>query len=163
MGNGASHCVKLIKGKWYHMVSYSLINIGSGNVYHLFGAIPYLNQWWLIVNLTPGNKILQNLNEMELLNPTRCPDPYAPLMILLVSNHLPPVCLSTFWKSTFKQQLGCRFDIMDCKSSFFCILTYAIVHVSIHHMIFRLYLYFLNSVLYYSCPNVFYRHSLYTF
>ena len=25
-------------------------------------------------------------------------------------NHLPPLCLSTFWKSTFKQQLGCRFD-----------------------------------------------------
>ena len=24
-----------------------------------------------------------------------------------------------FWKSTFKQQLGCRFDLMDCKSSFF--------------------------------------------
>ena len=33
-------------------------------------------------------------------------------------NHLPPVCLSTFWKSTFKQQLGCRFYIMDCKSLF---------------------------------------------
>ena len=32
-------------------------------------------------------------------------------------NHLPPVCWSTFWKSTFKQQLGCGFDIMDCKSS----------------------------------------------
>ena len=28
-------------------------------------------------------------------------------------NHLPPACWSTFWKSTFKQQLGCRFDIMD--------------------------------------------------
>ena len=64
-------------------------------------------------------------------------------------NHLPPVCWSTFWKSTFKQQLGYRFDIIDCKSSFFCILTYAIVHVLIHHMLFRLYLYFLNSVLYF--------------
>ena len=28
-------------------------------------------------------------------------------------NHLPPACWSTFWKSNFKQQLGCRFDIMD--------------------------------------------------
>ena len=34
-------------------------------------------------------------------------------------NHLPPVCWSTFWKSTFEQQLDCRFDIMDCKSSLF--------------------------------------------
>ena len=32
---------------------------------------------------------------------------------------LPPACWSTFWKSTFKQQLGCRFDIMDSISSFF--------------------------------------------
>ena len=36
---------------------------------------------------------------------------------------MPPACWSTFWKSTFKQQLGCRFDIMDSKSLFlFCIL-----------------------------------------
>ena len=41
-------------------------------------------------------------------------------------NHLPPACWSTFWKSTFKQLLGCRFDIMDSVSSFFCILTYAL-------------------------------------
>ena len=34
-------------------------------------------------------------------------------------NHLPPACWSTFWKSNFKQQLGCRFDIMDNKSYFF--------------------------------------------
>ena len=44
-------------------------------------------------------------------------------------NHLPPASWSTFWKSTFKQQLGCRFDIMDSVSSFFCILTYAIVYL----------------------------------
>ena len=34
-------------------------------------------------------------------------------------NKLPPVCWSTFSKSTFIRQLGCRFDIMDCKSSLF--------------------------------------------
>ena len=34
-------------------------------------------------------------------------------------NHLPPACWSTFWKSNFKQQLGCRFDIMDNESYFF--------------------------------------------
>ena len=58
-----------------------------------------------------------------------------------------------------------RFDIMDSLSSFF-ILTYAIIYVLIHHIIFRLYLYFLNIVLYffkYSCTNTFHRRSLYTF
>ena len=48
-------------------------------------------------------------------------------------NHLPPACWSTFWKSIFKHQLGCRFDILDNISSFFCILTYAIIYVLIHH------------------------------
>ena len=33
--------------------------------------------------------------------------------------HLPPACWSTFWKSNLKQQLGCRFDIMDNYSYFF--------------------------------------------
>ena len=32
---------------------------------------------------------------------------------------MPPACWSTFWKSNFKQQLGCRFDIMDNVSYFF--------------------------------------------
>ena len=40
-------------------------------------------------------------------------------------NHLPLACWSTFWKSNFKQQLGCRFDIIDNESFFF--LTYAII------------------------------------
>ena len=35
-------------------------------------------------------------------------------------NHLPPACWSTFWKWNFKQQLGCRFDIMDNESYFLC-------------------------------------------
>ena len=81
-------------------------------------------------------------------------------------NHLPPACWSTFWKSTFKQQLGCRFDIMDSISSFFCILTYAIVYVLIHHIIFRLYLYILNDLVYffkYSCTDIFHRRSINTF
>ena len=50
--------------------------------------------------------------------------------------------------------------------AFFCILTYAIIYVLIHHIIFRLYLYFLNIVLYffkYSCTNIFHRRSLYSF
>ena len=32
-------------------------------------------------------------------------------------NHLLPVCWSTFWKSTFKQQLDCRFDIMHSQTA----------------------------------------------
>ena len=65
-------------------------------------------------------------------------------------NHLPPVCWSTFWKSTFKQQLGCRFDIRGCKFSFFLYFDICnCICLNIHHMIFRLYLDILNSVLYF--------------
>ena len=49
---------------------------------------------------------------------------------------------------------------------FFCFLTYAIISVLIHHIIFRLYPYFLDIVLYffkYSCTNIFYSRSLYAF
>ena len=41
-----------------------------------------------------------------------------------------------FGNRFFKHQLGCRFDILDSISSFFCILTYAIIYVLIHHIIF---------------------------
>ena len=49
-------------------------------------------------------------------------------------NHLPPACWSTFWKSNFKQQLGCRFDIMDNKSYFLCfdICNYICLDTSYH-------------------------------
>ena len=79
-------------------------------------------------------------------------------------NHLPLACWSTFWKSIFKYQLGSRFDILDSISSFFCILTYAIIYVLIHHIIFWLYLYFLNILYFfkYSCTNIFHRRSLCT-
>ena len=45
-----------------------------------------------------------------------------------------------FGNQIFKQQLGCRFDIMDNESYFFCVLTYAIIYVLIHQIIFRFYL-----------------------
>ena len=61
--------------------------------------------------------------------------------------------LSTFWKSIFKQQLGCRFDIMDSISSYFCILTYAIIYVLIH-IILWLYLYFLYIFFIFSSIHV---------
>ena len=48
---------------------------------------------------------------------------------------------------------------------FFCILTYAIIYVLIHHIIFLLYLYFLNILYFfkYSCTNIFHRRRLCTF
>ena len=45
-----------------------------------------------------------------------------------------------FGNRILNQQLGCRFDIMDTISSFFCVLTYAIIYVLIHQIIFRFYL-----------------------
>ena len=54
-------------------------------------------------------------------------------------NQLPSACWSTFWKSNFKQQLGCRFDIMDNESYFF-VFWHAIIYVLIHQIIFRFYL-----------------------
>ena len=48
---------------------------------------------------------------------------------------------------------------------FFLILTYAFIYVLIHHIIFWLYLYFLNILYFfkYSCTNIFHRCSLCTF
>ena len=69
---------------------------------------------------------------------------------LQLINHLPPVCLSTFRKSTFRQQLGCRFDIMDCKSStflYFDICNCRCLNTS--YDFFLLYLYLLYNVLYF--------------
>ena len=43
---------------------------------------------------------------------------------------------NTFCKSIFKHQLGCRFDILDSISSFYCILTYPTIYVLIRHIIF---------------------------
>ena len=42
-----------------------------------------------------------------------------------------------FTKSYSKQQLGCRFDIMDNESYFFGVLTSAIIYVLIHQIILR--------------------------
>ena len=89
-----------------------------------------------------------------------------PVVAMLSANRsLSPACWSTFWKSSFKHQLGCRSDILDSISSFFCILTYAIKNVLIHHIIFWLYLYLLNILYFvkYSCTNIFHRRSRCTF
>ena len=50
---------------------------------------------------------------------------------------LPPACWSTFWKSIFKHQLGCRFDILDSISSFFLyfdICNYICLDTSYHFL-----------------------------
>ena len=77
--------------------------------------------------------------------------------------HLPPACWSTFWKSNFKQQLGCRFDIMD-NISYFFVFWHMQLHMSWYirsffGFTFLKILYFFK----YSCTNIFYRRSLYTF
>ena len=76
------------------------------------------------------------------------------LIVRLVSwiNHLPPACWSTFWKSNFKQQLGCRFDIMDNKSYFLCfdICNYICLDTSDHFRFYLLkYSLFFQVLLYY--------------
>ena len=43
---------------------------------------------------------------------------------------LPPACWSTFWKSIFKHQLGCRFDILDNISSFFLVFWHMQLYMS---------------------------------
>ena len=78
-------------------------------------------------------------------------------------NHLPPACWPTFWKSNFKQQLGCRFDIMDNKSYLFVfwhMQLYMSWYIrSFFGFTFLDILYFFK----YSCTNIFHRRSLYTF
>ena len=78
-------------------------------------------------------------------------------------NHLPPACRSTFWKSNFKQQLGCRFDIMDNESYFLCfdIYNYICLDTSDHFSVLPSWIFFIFSstlVLTSSC-----RRSLFTF
>ena len=65
----------------------------------------------------------------------------------------------------FKQQLGCRFDIMDNESFFVCVLTYAIINVLIILIRSFFGFTFLNILCFlkYSCTNIFHRRSLYAF
>ena len=78
-------------------------------------------------------------------------------------NHLPPACWSTFWKTNFKQQLGCRFDIMDNESYFF-VFWHMQLYMSWYIRSFFGFT-FLNILYFfkYSCTNIFHRRSLYTF
>ena len=76
---------------------------------------------------------------------------------------MPPACWSTFWKSNSKQQLGCRFDIMDTESYFLCfdICNYICLDTSDHFSVLPSAIFFIfssNLVLTSS-----YRRSLYTF
>ena len=77
-------------------------------------------------------------------------------------NHLPPACWSTFWKSNFKQQLGCRFDIMD-DISFFIVFWHMQLYMSWYIISFRFYLLKYSLFFKYSCTNIFHRRRLYTF
>ena len=78
-------------------------------------------------------------------------------------NHLPPACWSTFWKSNFKQQLGCRFDTMD-NISYFFVFWHMQLYVFIHQIIFRFYLlkysFFLSTLLLTSSIDVVFIRSI---
>ena len=65
----------------------------------------------------------------------------------------------------FIHQLGCRFDILDSISSFFCILTYAIIclDTSYHFLALSLLPKYSFFFFKYSCTNIFHRRSLCTF
>ena len=78
-------------------------------------------------------------------------------------NHVPLACWSTFWKSNFKQQLGCRFDIMDNESYFF-VFWHMQLYMSWYIRAFFSFT-FLNILYFfkYSCTKIFHRCSLYTF
>ena len=78
-------------------------------------------------------------------------------------NHWPPACWSTFWKSNFKQQLGCRFDIMDNESFFVCVFWHMQLYMSWYIRSFFGFT-FLNILYFFkdSCTNIFHRRSLYT-
>ena len=77
-----------------------------------------------------------------------------------ISSDLAPAITVHLWKSNFKQQLGCRFDIMDNESYFCCVLTYMSWYIrSFFGFTFLNILYFFK----YSCTNVFHGRSLYTF
>ena len=83
----------------------------------------YRNFWTLQNQLLSRTKALLLVPQQFPLQPQL---PQLPLQTVIQPpllswiNHLPPACWSTFWKSNFKQQLGCRFDIMDNKSYFLC-------------------------------------------
>ena len=68
-----------------------------------------------------------------------------------------------FSKSNFKQQLGCRFDIMDNESYFF-VFWHMQLYMSWYIRSFFGFT-FLNILYFfkYSCTNIFHRCSLYTF
>ena len=78
-------------------------------------------------------------------------------------NHLPPAGWSTFWKSNFKQQLGCRFDIIDNESYLF-VFWHMQLYMSWYMRSFFGFT-FLNILYFfkYSCTNIFHKGSLYTF
>ena len=144
--------------------------------YYVFGVLQYLTSQDVFV---PGPSL-------RILDSTRCQrTPLCHILLLnldilqgsfrlcnwlslrrLVSwiNHLPPACWSTFQKSNSKQQLGCRFDIMDYESYFFLcfdICNYICHDTSYHFSVLPSYIFFIFSstlVLTFS-----YRRSLYTF
>ena len=143
--------------------------------YYVFGVLQYLTSQDVFV---PGPSL-------RILDSTRClRTPLCHILLLnldilqgsfrlcnwlslrrLVSwiNHLPPACWSTFRKSNSKQQLGCRFDIMDYESYFF-VFWHMQLYMSWYIISFLGFT--LLNILIFSSTLVLtfsYRRSLYTF
>ena len=81
------------------------------------------------------------------------------------SHFLPLLAWHGMYNACFGKYSSYHKGTLNCISSFFCTLTYAIIYVLIHHIICWLYLYFLD-ILYlckYSCTNILHRRSLCTF
>ena len=80
-------------------------------------------------------------------------------------NHSPPACWSTFWKSTFKQKLGCMFDMMDRISSLLVFwhmqlyMSWTSFHFSALSSLLKECFYFI--FIKYSCTNTFHKSSPY--
>ena len=87
----------------------------------------------------------------------------SPTCLLFVGPHFGNQVWSTFWKSNFKQQLGCRFDIMN-NISYFFVFWHMQLYMSWYIRSFFGFT-FLNIIYFfkYSCTNIVHRRSLYTF
>ena len=80
-------------------------------------------------------------------------------------NHLPPACWSTFWKSILNTSWAVGLTYWIAYLHIFFVFWHMQLYVLIHHIIFWLYLHFLNILYFfkYSCTNIFHRRSFCTF
>ena len=81
-------------------------------------------------NMVPSDPFMLHLATQLLQRSFRLCNWFSLRRLVSWINHLPPACWSTFWKSFFKQQLSCRFDLMDSISSFFVVFWHMQLYIS---------------------------------